>query len=110
MNQEACGSNATTCLRTDSHVPTETKKIPQLICQNWHTSSPICVAYNTAVLNALCCELYTSCFSPHIICSIKGVLQFTKVIILFNRKPSGKRTLGKVSLEGRRILRKHVMS
>jgi hypothetical protein len=67
------------------------------------------VAYNTAVINAFCCELYTSCPSPQIICSIKGVLEFTKAIILFNRKPSGKRTMGKVSLEGRRILRKHVM-
>jgi hypothetical protein len=35
---------------------------------------------------------------------------FTKVIIIFNKKPSGKRTLGKVSLDGRRILRKQVMS
>jgi len=68
------------------------------------------VAYNTAVLNALCCELYTSCSSSQIICSSKGVSEFTKVIILFNRKPSERRTLGKVSLEGRRILRKHVMS
>jgi hypothetical protein len=30
----------------------------------------------------------------------------TKVIIIFNKKPSGKRTVGKVSLDGRRILRK----
>jgi len=107
MKQEACGRNVTTCLRTVPHVTTETEK---LICQNWHTSSPTCVAHNAAVLNALCCELYASCSSPQIICRIKGVLEFTKVIILFNRKPSGRETLGKVSLDGRRILRKHVMS
>jgi hypothetical protein len=68
------------------------------------------VAYDIAVLNALCYELYTNCSSPQIIYSIKGVLEFTQVIILFNRKPSGKRTMGKISLDERRISRKHVMS